>query len=227
MRLTTRSCRLGGTISARMKRWRSSGSTVGCAIGLPAFGDGPVLCRKRSRWSTPPCTFAAYHSSNSGKTHLATESTNTLASTGPFPKTRGRSSAILKMGSPRSTFASRIAVGIAGDNRQHAKPQDLIEPMGNLARLPRILQASRRTGPQGSGVVRHPGNSSRLPLADVHRSSMTAVIGLSPIGDKLGRTSVNASRWVGAPRARIGVDNQNLCPLMGSATPTAFVNNPG
>jgi hypothetical protein len=33
-----------------------------------------------------------------------------------------------------------IAVGIAGDNRQHAKAQDLIEPMGNLARLPRILQ---------------------------------------------------------------------------------------
>ena len=37
-----------------------------------------------------------------------------------------------------------IAVGIAGDNRQHAKPQDLIEPMGNLARLPRILQACRQ-----------------------------------------------------------------------------------
>ena len=37
-----------------------------------------------------------------------------------------------------------IAVGIAGDNRQHAKPQDLIEPMSNLARLPRILQASRQ-----------------------------------------------------------------------------------
>src|SRR3954453_18268158 len=54
MRLTTRSCRLGGTISARMKRWRSSGSTVGCAIGLPAFGDEPVWCRKRSTWSTPP-----------------------------------------------------------------------------------------------------------------------------------------------------------------------------
>ena len=54
MRLTTRSCRLGGTISARMKRWRLSGSTAGCAIGLPAFGDGPALCRKRSRWSTPP-----------------------------------------------------------------------------------------------------------------------------------------------------------------------------
>ena len=37
-----------------------------------------------------------------------------------------------------------IAVGIDGDNRQHAKPQDLIEPMGNLTRLPRILQASRQ-----------------------------------------------------------------------------------
>src|SRR4051794_34046561 len=54
MRLTTRSCRLGGTISARMKQWRSSGSTVVCVIGLPAFGDGPALCRKHSRWSTPP-----------------------------------------------------------------------------------------------------------------------------------------------------------------------------
>ena len=52
--VTTRSCRLGGTISARMKRWQLSGSTAGCAIGLPAFGDGPALCRKRSRWSTPP-----------------------------------------------------------------------------------------------------------------------------------------------------------------------------
>ena len=39
MRLTTRSCRLGGTILARMKRWRLSGSTVGCVIGLPAFVD--------------------------------------------------------------------------------------------------------------------------------------------------------------------------------------------
>src|SRR5688572_15405622 len=54
MRLTTRSCRLGGTTSARTKRWQLSGSTVGCVIGLPAFGDGPVWCRKRSRWSTPP-----------------------------------------------------------------------------------------------------------------------------------------------------------------------------
>src|SRR6188768_1060600 len=54
MRLTTRSCRLGGIISARMKRWPLSGSTVGCVIGLPAFGDGPAWCRKRSRWSMPP-----------------------------------------------------------------------------------------------------------------------------------------------------------------------------
>src|SRR3954469_5085782 len=54
MRLTTRSCRLGGTTSARMKRWPLSGSTVGCATGLPAFGDGPALCRKRLRWSTLP-----------------------------------------------------------------------------------------------------------------------------------------------------------------------------
>src|SRR5215212_11244920 len=54
MGLTTRSCRLGDTISARMKRWRLSGSTAGCVIGLPAFADAPVLCRKRSRWSTPP-----------------------------------------------------------------------------------------------------------------------------------------------------------------------------
>src|SRR3954453_3705967 len=53
MRLTTSSCRLGGTISARMKRWPLSGSTVGWFIGLPAFADAPVWCRKRSRWSTP------------------------------------------------------------------------------------------------------------------------------------------------------------------------------
>src|SRR3954469_18433023 len=54
MRLTTSSCRLGGTISARMKRWQLSGSTAGYVIGLPAFGDGPALCRKRLRWSTLP-----------------------------------------------------------------------------------------------------------------------------------------------------------------------------
>src|SRR6476620_2350886 len=54
MRRTTRSCRLGGTTSARMKRWPLSGSTVGCVIGLPAFGDAPAWCRKRSRWSMPP-----------------------------------------------------------------------------------------------------------------------------------------------------------------------------
>src|SRR3954467_12661212 len=54
MRLTTRSCRLGDTISARMKRWQLSGSTAGYVIGLPAFGDGLVWCRKHSRWSTPP-----------------------------------------------------------------------------------------------------------------------------------------------------------------------------
>src|SRR3954452_18044351 len=54
MGLTTRSCRLGGTTSARMKRWRLSGSTVGCVIGFPAFADGPALGRKRSTWSTPP-----------------------------------------------------------------------------------------------------------------------------------------------------------------------------
>src|SRR3954464_2310832 len=54
MRLTTRSCRLGDTISARMKRWQLSGSTAGYVIGLPAFGDGLVWCRKRSRWSMRP-----------------------------------------------------------------------------------------------------------------------------------------------------------------------------
>ncbi len=37
-----------------------------------------------------------------------------------------------------------MAVGIAGDNRQHAKPQDLIERMGDLPRLPWIMQASRQ-----------------------------------------------------------------------------------
>src|SRR3954447_7875597 len=52
MGLTTRSCRLGGTTSARMKRWQLSRSTVVCVIGLPAFADGPALSRKRSR--TPP-----------------------------------------------------------------------------------------------------------------------------------------------------------------------------
>src|SRR6185436_18046470 len=71
MRLTTSSCRLGGTILARMKQWQLSGSTAGCATGLPAFGDGPALCRKRSRWSTRPvCRLP--RQSNSDKTHFAT-----------------------------------------------------------------------------------------------------------------------------------------------------------
>jgi hypothetical protein len=39
-----------------------------------------------------------------------------------------------------------VAVRIAGRNRQHAKPQDLIEPMGNLPRLPGIMQASCQPG---------------------------------------------------------------------------------
>ena len=67
------------------------------------------------------------------------------------PETGGRSSAILKTGSPRSTsqsLPSGIAVGIAGHNRQHAKPQDLIERMANLPRLLRILQASRQPAPK-------------------------------------------------------------------------------
>src|SRR3954463_12452146 len=37
-----------------MKQWRLNGSTAGCATGLPAFDDGPALCRKPLRWSTPP-----------------------------------------------------------------------------------------------------------------------------------------------------------------------------
>ena len=105
--------------------------------------------------------------------------------------------------------------------------------MGNLARLPRILQASRQ--PVRRFRRRSTSwNSRRPPSADVHRSSMMAEIGLSPIGDRLGRTSVSCSRWVGAPGARIGVDNQILRPLKGSRhthrlpdTPPAFVNNPG
>jgi hypothetical protein len=53
---------------------------------------------------------------------------------------------------PRPVIAAQhvavVAVGIAGHNRQHAKPQDLIEPMGNLPRLSRILQASRQPVPK-------------------------------------------------------------------------------
>ena len=71
MRLTTRSCRLGDTISARMKRWRSSGSTVGCAIGLPAFGlCGIESARDGRRHHRTVCRLP--RQSNSGKTHLAT-----------------------------------------------------------------------------------------------------------------------------------------------------------
>ncbi|HSJ75309.1 MAG TPA: hypothetical protein VK899_03875 [Gemmatimonadales bacterium] len=37
-----------------------------------------------------------------------------------------------------------IAIRVAGHDRQHAKPQDFIKGMRDLARLPRIMQASRQ-----------------------------------------------------------------------------------
>src|SRR3954467_12175749 len=69
MGLTTPSCRLGGTISARMKRWRLSGSIAGYVIGLPAF----ALCgveSARGRHHRTVCRLS--RQSNSDKTHLAT-----------------------------------------------------------------------------------------------------------------------------------------------------------
>src|SRR4051794_5370671 len=72
MRLTTRSCRLGGTISARMKRWQLSRSTVGCVIGLPAFGlCGVESARDGRRHHRTVCRLS--RQSNSDKTHLATD----------------------------------------------------------------------------------------------------------------------------------------------------------
>src|SRR4051812_3875483 len=71
MRLTTRSCRLGGTISARMKRWQLSGSTAGYVIGLPAFGlCGVESARDGRRHHRTVCRLP--RQSNSDKTHLAT-----------------------------------------------------------------------------------------------------------------------------------------------------------
>src|SRR4051794_23690866 len=71
MRLTTRSCRLGDTISGRMKQWRSSGSTAGYVIGLPAFGlCGVESTRDGRRHHRTGCRLP--RQSNSGKTHLAT-----------------------------------------------------------------------------------------------------------------------------------------------------------
>src|SRR4051794_24827670 len=71
MRLTTRSCRLGGTISARMKRWQLSRSTVVCVIGLPAFGlCGVESARDGRRNHRTVCRLP--RQSNSDKTHLAT-----------------------------------------------------------------------------------------------------------------------------------------------------------
>src|SRR3954451_7355892 len=72
MRLTTRSCRLGGTISARMKRWQLSGSTAGCVIGLPAFGLCGVESARDGRCDhRTVCRLP--RQSNSGKTHFATD----------------------------------------------------------------------------------------------------------------------------------------------------------
>src|SRR4051794_25378981 len=71
MRLTTRSCRLGGTISARMKRWQLSRSTVACVIGLPAFGlCGVESARARRRHHPTVCGLP--RQSNRDKTGLAT-----------------------------------------------------------------------------------------------------------------------------------------------------------
>src|SRR3954470_18420124 len=69
MGLTTRSCRLGGTTSARMKRWRLSGSTVGCVIGLPAFA---LCCVESARGRHHRTVCRLPRQSNSDKTHLAT-----------------------------------------------------------------------------------------------------------------------------------------------------------
>jgi hypothetical protein len=65
-----------------------------------------------------------------------------------------------------------IAVGIAGDNRQHAKPQDLIEPMGNLARLPGIMQASCQ-----------PGRKVQ-PAFDILEQQEAAIGGQAPVADE-------------------------------------------
>src|SRR3954453_10949525 len=71
MGLTTRSCRLGGTISARMKRWQLSRSTVVCVIGLPDFGlCGVESARDGRRHHRTVCRLS--RQSNSDKTHLAT-----------------------------------------------------------------------------------------------------------------------------------------------------------
>src|SRR3954469_22049479 len=71
MGLTSRSCRLGGTISARMKRWQLSGATVVCVIGLPAFGlCGVESARHGRRHHRTVCRLS--RQSNSDKTHLAT-----------------------------------------------------------------------------------------------------------------------------------------------------------
>src|SRR3954463_7168164 len=71
MGLTTPSCRLGGTISARMKRWQLSGSIAGYVIGLPAFGlCGVESARDGRRHHRTVCRLP--RQSNSDKTHLAT-----------------------------------------------------------------------------------------------------------------------------------------------------------
>src|SRR3954463_7430729 len=71
-------------------------------------------------------------------------------------------------------------------------------------------------------------NSRRPPSADVHRSSMTAEIGLSPTGDRLGRISVSSVKVGGGSRGLgLGLTTKSYARSWARATPTAFVNNPG
>src|SRR3954453_10334198 len=67
MGLTTRSCRLGDTISARMKRWRLSGSTAGCVIGQQPVASlvcplsACVVSKALEMVDATIALFAAYH----------------------------------------------------------------------------------------------------------------------------------------------------------------------
>src|SRR5690242_7154469 len=70
-----------------------------------------------------------------------------------------------------------------------------VRPRGGCQKWASVGKPS--TGSHDSGGVRHPGtatgwNSNRPPSADVHRLLMRAETGLSPTGDRLGRTSVSS-----------------------------------
>ena len=87
--------------------------------------------------------------------------------------------------------------------------------MGNFPRLPGIMQASCQPGRKVQPCSTS-WNSRRPPSADGTGRLMTAESACHRSVTGWAGQAYLPSRWVGAPGARIGIDNQILCPLRGS-----------